>query len=352
MKNMMPLILLAYIFSACSEKKVEHTDDLIVANGQMPNITTDKQNTIHLVYGSGDSILYSYSSGHGNSFSKPQLIAVVPHVYTFATRGPQIAATATGLVVTACTADGDIYSFYKAAGSKWTQGQQVNDEDTIAKEGLMALSADADNVFAVWLDLRGNKHNKIYGAGSPDGGKTWSANKLVYASPDTTVCGCCKPSVVVKENKVYVMFRNWLNGNRDMYLIQSPDGGNTFLQAKKLGTGNWKLNGCPMDGGGLAVTGKGQIETVWRREGKIYTSTLDSAEKEIGEGKGCTIETAGNKNMYAWTENGQVVVVNSQGQKKILGKGSGPVLKLLRGKNDMICVWEHDKQIHASVLGL
>ena len=75
----------------------------------------------------------------------------------------------------------------------------MNDPDTTAKEGLMALSADKENVFAVWLDLRGNKRNKIYGAKSIDGGKTWSKNIMIYTSPDTTVCECCKPSVDMLE---------------------------------------------------------------------------------------------------------------------------------------------------------
>jgi hypothetical protein len=52
---------------------------------------------------------------------------------------------------------------------------RVNDVDTTAKENLMALSADGDNAFAVWLDLR-DKHNKLFGAKSIDGGKTWSKN--------------------------------------------------------------------------------------------------------------------------------------------------------------------------------
>jgi len=66
---------------------------------------------------------------------------------------------------------GDIFSFYKEDKGNWTQGNRVNDVDTIAKEGLTALSADGENAFAVWLDLRGNKHNKIYGAKSTNGGK-------------------------------------------------------------------------------------------------------------------------------------------------------------------------------------
>jgi Neuraminidase (sialidase) len=109
--------------------------------------------------------------------------------------------------------------------------------DTVAKENLMALSADGQNAFAVWLDLR-DKHNKIFGAKSSDGGKTWGKNIMIYASPDTTVCECCKPSVVIKGNNVYGLFRNWLNGNRDLHIIQSTDGGLNFGQAQKLGTGS------------------------------------------------------------------------------------------------------------------
>ena len=145
------------------------------------------------------------------------------------------------------------------------------------------------------------------------------------------------------------MFRNWLQGNRDLYLIQSNDGGNTFGQAQKLGSGNWKLDGCPMDGGGLAINNTGQIQTVWRRESKLFAAVPGLPEKEIGEGKGCTMETINGKNVYAWSENGDIVVMNSEGRKKILGKGSQPVLKSLNNDR-LICVWENEKQIHAAVV--
>jgi hypothetical protein len=316
----------------------------------MPAIAKDEKNNLHLVYGSGDSIMYSYSQDNGNTFSKPLLISVLPHVYTFATRGPQIAATNNGIVVTACTSQGDIYSFYKETDGNWKRGNKVTDVDTIAKEGLMALSAYGNDVFAVWLDLRGNQRNKIYGAGSVDGGRTWSKNIMIYTSPDSTVCECCKPSVVVWKNKVAVMFRNWLNGNRDLYLVQSNDAGISFGPAEKLGTGSWKLDGCPMDGGAVAFN-NGTPETVWRRETKIFEATPGVSENEIGEGRGCTIEIVNNKNIYAWVENGEVVVINPQGQKKVLGKGSQPVLKTLNNKQ-VICVWQNEKQIHAAVVAL
>jgi len=344
-------IVSIFMLSACSEKKPQIKNDFVIANGQMPNLVKDKDDNLYLVYGSGDSIMYAHSLDKSQSFSATSLIAILPKLAASHTRGPQIAVTNNGLTVIACNALGDIFCYNKSGAGNWIQTSRVNDADTVAKENLMALSGDGATAFAVWLDIRGNRHNKIYGAWSGDGGRTWSKNIMVYTSPDTTVCECCKPSVAVKDNNVYVMFRNWINGNRDMYLIQSRDGGNTFGLAQKLGNGNWKLNGCPMDGGSMAIGNNGVIQTVWRREGKLFAAIPGMPEKEIGEGKGCSVETVNGKNIYASTENGAIVIIKPEGQKLILGKGSQPVLKALNNEQ-FICVWESEKQIHASVFKL
>ena len=335
---------------SCDEKKVFSKADFVIANGQMPDLVKDKNDHLHLVYGVGDSIMYTSSSDKGISFSSPSLVDVLPGLFSFATRGTQVSATDHGVIITACTSKGNIYSYYKEDG-KWKHGARVNDVDTVAKEGLMALSADGGNAFAIWLDLRGNKRNKIYGAKSNDGGKTWSENQLIYTSPDTTVCECCKPSVVMKGNHVYVMFRNWLNGNRDLYLIQSSNGGASIGHAQKLGSGSWKLNGCSMDGGSLAISQNGEIQTVWRRKNTIFAAIPGEPEKEIGVGRYCALEIVNNRNIYTWTEKEEVVLMNSNGEKKVLGKGSQPVIKAL-DTDHVICVWENEKQIHASVVEL
>ncbi|MGI8584012.1 MAG: hypothetical protein ACR2KX_17585 [Chitinophagaceae bacterium] len=349
MKTISLFVLSFFIFLIAYTQKKE-SKDLIIAKGQMPNITKDKNNNIHIVYGSGDSIMYTFSKS-GKSFASPSLVAVLPMLFASAMRGPQIAAAANGLVVTACTKNGNIFSYKKQASGKWTKALKVNDENESAKEALMALSADGLNAYAIWLSVKSPKGQNVYGAKSVDGGKTWAKNILVYASPDSTVCECCKPSVTMKGNNLYVMFRNWLDGNRDLYLIKSSNNGKSFGLARKLGNGSWKLNGCPMDGGGLAIDNSGTPETVWRRGGKIYAATPGMPEKEIGEGRSCSIETINNKNIYAWTENGNVIVLKPGGIRINLGKGSLPLVKALNNEN-VICIWENEKQIHASVFTL
>jgi hypothetical protein len=344
------IVFALFTLFAYNKKKV--IPDIVIANGQMPDITKDKQGTLHLVYGNGDSIMYTHSSDKGKSFSRPALVAILPKLFSFAMRGPQISVNKKGVIITACNTNGDIYSYYKQNGA-WKQGARINDADTAAKEGLMALGADNENAFAVWLDVRNNggKGQRLFGAVSSDGGRSWSKNQLVYASPDKSVCECCKPSAVMDGNHVYVMFRNWLDGNRDLYVIRSNDSGATFGAANKLGTGSWKLNGCPMDGGGLAVSSDGAVQTVWRRASKIYASTPGTPEKEIGEGRGCTMATINNRNVYAWINDGEIVFVNADGQKQHLAKGVQPVLKAVDNQH-VICVWENDKQIHRALVAL
>ena len=222
--------------------------------------------------------------------------------------------------------------------------------DTVARENLMALAADGETGFAVWLDLR-NKHNQIFGAKTTDGGKTWSKNILVYASPDTTVCECCKPSVAVHNGHVYVMFRNWLHGNRDLYLVQSADAGATFGDAQKLGNGSWALKGCPMDGGGLTTTESGVPATVWNRKGEIFSCQPGKEEKLLGQGKKCTIATIENKTIYAWVQDGAVVLLKPSGDKVMLGKGMLPVIRAV-DKDHAICMWENEKKIYSSIIAI
>ncbi len=47
-----------------------------------------------------------------------------------------------------------MYSFHKDDGANWAKGKRVNDVDTTAKEGLAALSADAENASCCMAGLK------------------------------------------------------------------------------------------------------------------------------------------------------------------------------------------------------
>ncbi|HYK44719.1 MAG TPA: sialidase family protein [Parafilimonas sp.] len=343
------LFFLLASIASCTDQHPATDVVAVIGDGKMPAIAGDVDNNVSVAYGSGDQLMCTYSRD-GQTFGSPEIVAELPGLVASATRGPQITATKNGLAIIAVNKDGNIFSYVKDASGEWISTGRVNDIDTTDKEGFIALASDeGNNLFAIWPDLRADHQNKIFGARSNDGGRTWMRNILVYRSPDKTICECCKPSVVMNGRNVFVMFRNWLHGNRDLYLATSSDGGESFGQAQKLGSGNWKLDACPMDGGGLTVNSSGAVSTVWRRQSKIYACEPGQVEKEIGEGKSCSIEDVYGKDIYAWIADGDIVCLLPGGKLQTIGHGSSPVLKKMSEKK-AVCVWEDDGKINAAML--
>jgi len=353
MTNTKNIILLCLIVVASFSYRdlTKHVQEPIVKNGVMPFVTKDAHGDVHIVFAKGNQLEYVTSGDSGINFSSPVLIDTINELFGVAGRGPKIISTPNTLTVLALDKAGNIYVYTKEDKGKWIKRGKVNDIADVCKEGFLSVSAKEDSLYAIWLDLRGNSKNKIAGALSADGGKTWSKNKIIYQSPDGSVCECCKPSVAFGENGINVMFRNNLNGNRDLYLIQSHDGGEGFGNAIKLGEGNWKLSGCPMDGGGISVNQEGAVETVWRRVDTIFACRPGEKEKMIGIGKNCTIENIDNKYAYAWIENARIVCLLPDGKKINLGAGTFPVLNVIN-KNQLICVWQNDNNIYRKIITL
>lgn len=336
MRNFILIFFLIVSFSTNAQ------DARVIAKGTMPNAVVDRKDQMHVVFGNGDSIMMM-TSNNGTDFSKPVLVSIIPKLVAHAMRGPQVGQTNSGLLITVSTNDGNMFSLKQDEQGKWSAPVRINDEDTVAKEGFMSLAVDGSNAYAVWLDSRSNKGQQLFGSLSKDGGKTWSNNILVYASPDTTICECCKPSVVMKGNKVYAMFRNWLDGNRDMYLIESNDMGGTFGEAKKIGLGSWKLNGCPMDGGAIVLDHGSEPMILFRRESTLYTGKPGTAEKALGEGRNGSLAIIKGRPVYAFGHKGNIILGLEDGSQKDLGKGSLPVL--VSYKDKAFCVWENAKQV-------
>lgn len=318
--------------------------------GKQPVLAVDRNNTVKVVFGQGEAIFYASSKDGGQSFSSPAKVASQPRLALGNTRGPQIVATKDYTVIAAADFSGKILAYrLKNGENKWSTPVNILHADTMAKEGFITLAAGKNNVvYAAWLDLRLNRQNNIFSAVSSDGGKTWSANKLVYQAPEGKICPCCRPSITADEKgNVYVMFRNELKGARDLYVAHSKDGGRSFAPARKMGMGTWMLKACPMDGGGIALDSKGQVGTTWRREGSIYYATPGGMEQKVGEGKACALAKTTKGNYIVWQQNNQIMAfLPGQMGPQTLGAGSFPRVAPLKDQG-AITVWEANGQILA-----
>ena len=272
--------------------------------------------TVALTFGAGKAIYFSASKDQGKTFSPPVKVAEAGIIPLNRHRGPRIAFAGNSIVITAVTgnklaegthahglpSDGDLMMWRSQdGGASWSKPKVINDVPGAATEGLHALASDGKGtLFAAWLDKRGAKGTKLYSARSTDQGVTWSRNAVVYQSPDGSICECCHPSVAIDASgNLLVMWRNSLGGARDLYLATSRDG-EKFTAPEKLGTGTWQLNACPMDGGGLAVSGS-KVLTAWRRDGKIFLAEPGKPEQQIGTGKDVALTMIGGKSYAVWT---------------------------------------------------
>ncbi|WP_051359633.1 sialidase family protein [Adhaeribacter aquaticus] len=321
--------------------------------GKQPTVTVDKANNIKVVFGQDKEIFYTYSKDEGKTFITPQRIAKQDKLALGMTRGPQITTTKDYTVIAAAAHTGKILAYrLKNGETKWSEPVNILHSDTTAKEGFVALAPGKDNVVhAVFLDMRIDKKNNIFSATSPDGGKTWSKSTLVYKSPEGRVCPCCRPSITAdQKGNVFVMFRNEVAGNRDMYLAQSKDGGKTFSPAQKLGMGTWTLKGCPMDGGGIALDAKGKIGTTWRRENTIYYAEPGAMEQKMGEGRASSLTKTTKGNYLVWQQGNNIMAQTpNQLGSQVIGTGTYPRLTTMPNQK-VLSVWETDGKIVAKIL--
>ncbi len=304
---------------------------------RQPQLARDGQQ-VFLTMGAGNAVYFARSPNGGGTFHKPVRIADGGKLMLGRHRGPRIAAE-NGRIVVSAIVNGDLLSWRSPdQGATWSQPVRVNSVPQAAREGLHAMAAGAGLVAAVWLDLR-QQGMRLYSAVSRDGGASWLENKLVYESPDGHICECCHPSVKVGPNgEIVAMWRNWLNGNRDMYLARSTDGGRTFAKAVKAGTGSWQLNACPMDGGDVALTGSGGSWTAFRRDTSIILAAPDGAETQLGTGKDPAMALGAKGAVIAWTNAG-IRIAHAPYREPVLLDPAGSYPHVVGGP-DVVVAWE------------
>lgn len=275
-----------------------------------PQVAIAPSGRIHVVFGKDDSVFH-VTSADGRTFSAPVKIAALGKLALRMRRGPRVTATDDRVLVTAIShSDGNLHAWTSADdGRTWMENPPLNTTPGSAREGLQALAGDGRGlVTAVWLDHR-NDGTEIWGRVSRDGGSTWDTDLLIYQSPDGHVCECCVPNVAISSTgQIAVMWRNWLDGSRDLYLASSRDG-HTFSAAQKLGTGTWKLNGCPMDGGSLAFAPGGSWLALWRRDRTIFSTNASLPELQLStDATQPVIGYAGDTPLILWETKGALVL--------------------------------------------
>ena len=275
-------------------------------NALQPQVAIAADGTVHVALGRGTEIFVATSRNGGRSFEAPVKVGELPKLALGMRRGPRIAVAGREVTITAISHDtGDLFGFHSSNGGQaWSAPTRINDVARAAGEGLDGLAQGPQGrLFVTWLDHRTGKM-EIYGAESLDAGRTWGPNLLVYHSPEDKVCECCHPSAAYNSaGDLVVMFRNWLQGNRDLWITTRRAGQKAFAAASRQGEASWKLPGCPMDGGAIFSLADDSFASVWRRDKEVFLSTKAKPESRLGEGTQ-PIAFSGRDGVQVWWQQG------------------------------------------------
>ncbi len=168
----------------------------------------------------------------------------------------------------------DIYFARSTDGGRtFSPNVRVNDDLGRAGQLYPSLAVDGSGtIYLAWHDFRKGNQD-IYFARSTDGGRTFSRNLRV--NDDTGTAGQFNPSLAVNEHgEIYIAWHDLRSGNADIYTAVSRDGGLTFGR-------NIRVNDDQGDAfqfhPSLGINGRGDIAVAWEDyrngEADIYLAT-------------------------------------------------------------------------------
>ncbi len=221
-------------------------------------------NSLHIVLvgklkDSGESrVAYVHSKNNGETWGKPVTINRQGGGKVVSRRGNEAQVTASGKRIavifnqsTELPNAGPMAVAYSSNGGiNWQLGESPAVGDITHNQSYLDMAADkAGALHLIWLDDReehGNTQGLRY-AKSRDGGRHWQGDVTL----DPVVCTCCwNRLVVLPDQSVAALYRD--DDPHDMHLVRVSHDGQSWRSLGAVGAFDWRFNGCPHCGGGIA----------------------------------------------------------------------------------------------------
>jgi hypothetical protein len=248
--------------------------------GAVPDAEVDRQGAVHLVYVSRGSVQYVRSEDGGRTFSSPLQVnsepGTVPPPNMF--RGPDVAVGREGIVHVVWYKNayqrnlpkeewGVQYARKLSAAGAFEPTRNLNHRPS----DNYSLAADGRGDVAVLWMARG-----LFLSASRNDGRAFS-DPVRVAGPDTCEC-CASRAVLGPDGRLFGLYRDKTNNDRDMYLA-TLDLDGSLTAREKLSAVPWHIEACPMTGAFLSRVSDSALVGAWEREGQIYFGRMDRGGK-------------------------------------------------------------------------
>jgi len=237
-------------------------------------LTVGADGNLYLIYGRDHSLFVARSTDGGQTFSEPVLATGDASVHVLPIERPAISVDQAGRVGIAwLEMSPDFngatvwYASSEDSGQTFKPGQLVATETQGEVAMVQVALDDAGNPVLAWLN-----GSELKFARSFDQGSTFSETMNIGDGS----CECCQPQSVVTGEYIYIAYRSLEPGGdkgdiRDIVMIHSEDGGQTFQLVTRVSDAHWYLPACPIAGPSLAT-----------HEGKFYIAWMDGRAEPPG----------------------------------------------------------------------
>ena len=297
-----------------------------------PRIKLDKYNNPMVVWGDEGGKAY-FAKWGGESFSAPVVISQ-PGVNVFATSwaGPDIAAHGDTVYVTYKQIPEDkSHIFIKHSydgGVNFSAAMEVDVPGRDITRFPTVTTDENGNPFVTFMRVEkdyGNAHYVV--ARSEDMGETFLKDTLGSVMSGERVCDCSPAALVASGSAGVLLYRNNLNGTRNIWAGVSNNGSKTFNNSIRMDSTDFVPANCPASGPDGVIVGD-TLYSVFssgaNENGLVYLSKLSLSHPTLS--------------VSAVTGNIPGVVMQNYPRVSGLGYAAGIVWTQTSGGNNQVCL--------------
>lgn len=139
-------------------------------------------------------------------------------------------------------------------GSSWRNPLLLHDDGKQAEHGFVTLLPYGENFFATWLDGRNTVSEEMETHEGHQGAMSIRAailnaqgGKIAEWELDDRTCDCCQTTAAITANGPVVLYRNRSDEEiRDIAIVRWTD--DQWTAPQVIHPDNWKIAGCPVNG--------------------------------------------------------------------------------------------------------